>query len=96
MEKHKDFDKKAFAQEGKRIYRQKYAKKFEPTEKGKIIAIEIESGDSFIGDSTVAAILKAKKKYPNKIFYLMRVGYDAVHSSKGFVPVLEENDAVVS
>ncbi|MBC8457012.1 MAG: hypothetical protein H8D67_03335 [Deltaproteobacteria bacterium] len=44
----------------------------------------------------VEAILKAKEKYPNRIFYLMRVGYDAVHSSKGFVPVLEENDAKVS
>ena len=96
MEKYKDFDKQAFAKEGKRIYRQKYAKKLEPTERGKIIAIEIESGDSFIGDSTVEAILKAKGKYPNRIFYLMRVGYDAVHSSKGFVPVLEENGAKVS
>lgn len=93
MENYKDFDKKAFAKKGKHIYRQKYAKKLEPTEKGKIIAIEIESGDSFLGNSTVDAILKAKVKYPNRIFYLMRVGYDAVHSSKGFVPVLEENDA---
>jgi len=40
--------------------------------------------------------LKAREKYPDRIFYLMRVGYDAVHSSKGFVPVLEENDAKVS
>lgn len=93
MEKYKDFDKQAFAKEGKRIYRQKYAKKLEPKEKGRIIAIEVESGDSFIGDSTVEAILKAKEKYPNRIFYLMRVGYDAVHSSKGFVPVMEEDDA---
>jgi len=67
LEKYKDFDKKAFAQEGKHIYRQKYAKKLEPTEKGRIIAIEIESGDFFIGDSTVEAILKAKEKHPNKI-----------------------------
>lgn len=93
MEKNRDFDKQAFVREGKRIYRQKYAKKLESTERGRIIAIEIESGDSFMGDSTVEAILKAKEKYPNSIFYLMRVGYDAVHSSKGFVPVTEKDDA---
>lgn len=93
MEKHRDFDKQAFAREGKRIYWQKYAKKLESTERGRIIAIEIESGDSFMGDSTVEAILKAKEKYPNRIFYLMRVGYDAVHSSKGFVPVTEKDGA---
>ena len=96
MGKYGGFDKQEFAKEGKRIYRQKYAKKLEPTERGRIIAIEIESGDSFIGDSTVEAILKAKEKYPNRIFYLMRIGYDAVHSSKGFVPVLEEDNAKFS
>jgi hypothetical protein len=93
VEKHTDFDKQAFAREGKRIYQQKYAKKLESTERGRIIAIEIESGDCFMGDSTVEAILKAKEKYPDRIFYLMRVGYDAVHSSKGFVPVTEKDDA---
>ena len=71
MEKHRDFDKQAFAREVKRIYQRKYAKKLESTERGRIIAIEIESGDSFMGDSTVEAILKAKEKYPNRIFYLV-------------------------
>jgi len=69
------------------LYRRLYQKNLEKTEKGKIVAIEVESGDIFIGNTTIDAALKAKAKYPRKIFYFKRVGYPAVHSLKGFVPV---------
>lgn len=79
--------KEILAQKAQGIYKRLYQKKLEKTEKGKIIAIEVDSGDIFIGNSTIDAGLKAKNKYPNKTFYFKRVGYPAVHSLKGFVPV---------
>lgn len=75
------------SQKGLRIYRKKYEKKFERLQKGKIIAIEVESGDVFMGNTTIEAGLKAKSKYPKKLFYFKRVGFPAVHSLKGFVPL---------
>ncbi len=47
--------------------------------KGKIIAIEVESGDYFIGDSELDAYKKAKEKYPNKKFVFKRIGFASTH-----------------
>lgn len=73
------------AQLGQKIYNTQF-KKFEKTKKGKIIAIEINSKDGFLGNSTIEAALLARKKYPKELFFFKRIGYNAVHSLKGFVP----------
>tara|TARA_Y100000310_G_scaffold293049_1_gene322345 strand:+ start:852 stop:1121 length:270 start_codon:yes stop_codon:yes gene_type:complete len=48
-------------------------------QKGKIVAIEPESGDFFIDEDELVAVDKAKVKHPTKLFYLKRIGYDAVY-----------------
>jgi len=65
--------------EAERIYHEKLKSILEPEYKCKIVAIEIDSGDYFIGDTVVEAGLKAKEKYPDKIFHFIRVGYQAVY-----------------
>ncbi len=52
-----------------KIYR-KLSKEY----KGKIVAIDPESGDYFIGDNTLEAYEKGIKKYPEKEFFFKRVG----------------------
>jgi len=47
--------------------------------KGKMIAIEVESGDYFMGNTGVDAIKIATKKYPNKIFVLKRIGFETAY-----------------
>jgi len=42
------------------------------------MAIEVESGKYFLGETQVEALEKAKKQFPKKIFYFMRVGFPAV------------------
>ncbi len=76
----KDFSKRA-----KEIYYKKYRKKLEKNNKGKIVAIEVESGDCFLEDTVLKAAMLGQKKYPDKIFFFIRVGYPAVHSIKGVV-----------
>lgn len=75
-----------FSQKGEDIYKAKILPKisFEDL-KGKIMAIEVDSGDYFIESTVVKAITLAQKKYPDKKFYLKRIGYRAVHSHKGIV-----------
>lgn len=46
-------------------------KKYSP---GDVVLIEPGSGDYFIGQTTVEAYRKAKRKYPNKIFFSAQVG----------------------
>ena len=47
--------------------------------KGKIIAIEPDSGDYFIGDSELDAYNKAIKRYPDKQFIFKRIGFASTH-----------------
>lgn len=49
---------------------------------GKAIAINTETGDYFIGETGIEATQKAKNKYPDKIFFLGRVGYRTYVSFK--------------
>ncbi len=81
----KDLDRESFAAKGKEIYARRYKKALELTEKGKVVAIEVESGEMFLGRTPLEAGLKARQKFPDKIFYFIRVGYPAVHSQKGVV-----------
>jgi hypothetical protein len=69
------FDRKAEA-----IYRRKLKAKLEAKYKGRIVAIDVESGDYFVGKTVLDAIEKGRLKYPGKIFYAVRIGYPAVHS----------------
>jgi uncharacterized protein (DUF433 family) len=64
---------------GETIYREKLKPLLEPKYKGKIIAIEVNSGEFFMADSVIQAWQKAKNKYPDKIFYFIKVGFPAVH-----------------
>jgi len=76
------FSKHKIATKGQEIYNQKLQEKLEPECQGQIVAIEIDSEDYFLGTSVVKALKKAKKKYPDKLFYLVRVGFPAVHKRR--------------
>jgi len=54
-------------------------KKLMPKHKGKILAIEPESGGYFIGDSEIEAYKKAIKSYPSKTFVFKRIGFKVTH-----------------
>ncbi len=47
--------------------------------KGKIVAIDADSGDYFIGDSEIDAYKKAAKKHPKKKFVFKRIGFNSTH-----------------
>ncbi len=50
---------------------------------GKAVAIDVETGDYFIGDTGIEATKEVRKKHPNKVFFLGRVGYQTYVSFKG-------------
>ena len=54
---------------------------------GKFIAIEVDSGDYFIGETGIDASKKGKEKYPDKIFFLGRIGHRAAYKFRGHVPL---------
>lgn len=52
------------------------SKKLLPAHKGKLIAIDEESGDYEIGERALDACNKLIKRHPNKIFIVKRLGFD--------------------
>ncbi len=77
-----EMDKAAFAQKALAIYK-KHMARLETAERGKVVAIEVDSGEVFVGRTALEAAMKGRRKFPDKIFYFTRVGYTAVHSLKG-------------
>ena len=78
MNEIKYIDKDEFVEKAKRIYK-RLKPELERDFKGKVIAIEIESGEYIIGEDELDAAIKAKKKFPGKIFNFIRIGYKVVH-----------------
>lgn len=63
---------------GQEVY-EELKDQLEPDHHGEIIAIEVESGEYFLGDSVVEAAKKARAQHPEKLFFFAKVGYPAVH-----------------
>lgn len=59
------------------------SKKLEREHFGKVIVIEVESGDYFIGEIPIEATKKAKEKYPDKVFFQGKIGYKTCYTFKG-------------
>jgi hypothetical protein len=47
--------------------------------KGKILAIEVESGEHCIGDTMLEAARKARAKHSDKAFHFFRIGFPTVY-----------------
>jgi len=70
-------DPDAFARKAEAIYNRKYRTSFELEYHGQIVAIDVKSGDAFVGRTELDAFNKAHEKYPNRSFFFLRVGYRA-------------------
>ncbi len=58
---------------------EKISKELTAKNKGKIVAIDADSGSYFIGDSELDAYRKAIKKYPDKKFMFKRIGFGSTY-----------------
>ncbi len=70
-------ENKAVADKAMEIYVTRLQSQLERTQLNKYVAIEPESGDHFVGDSFSLAVAAARKAYPNRLSFVVRVGYRA-------------------
>ena len=73
---YKNINVQKIAKDGFRLY-EEVRSRYEPEYMGKYLAIEVDSGDVYLGNTGVEAIFLAKQKYPEKIFYLVKIGFDS-------------------
>ena len=50
---------------------------------GRIAVIEPDTGDYFLGKTLTETLRKAKDRYPDKVFFSIRIGSSFVHEHKG-------------
>ena len=67
-------DIEKIAKRGLEIY-EEIKSQYGASHRGKFLAIDIESKDIFLGNTTSEAVERAKKEYPGKIFYVVKIGF---------------------
>ena len=72
----KKADIEQIAEKGTKIYEQ-VKQKYEPNENGKFLAIDVDSGDIYLGVTSSEAVEQARKAHPDKIFYVVKIGFSA-------------------
>jgi hypothetical protein len=75
-----------FREKSQEVY-EKLKPELEKKYHGKVVAIEPDSGDYFVGKHLSKAGEKGREKYPDKIFYYVRPGFRAVYRDRGRIPV---------
>lgn len=78
---------KELCNKGKKRYAE-IRDKLEPKMNNKFVAIEVDSGDYFIGKDAIEANTKARKKYPESVFFLVRIGKKAAFKTKRGIRVI--------
>lgn len=79
MKRKRRYDKEEFARRGERIYQESVRPVVEMGNKGRIVAIDIETGAYEIADDLLTATDRLYAKHPSAQPWAVRIGYPAVH-----------------
>lgn len=67
------------AARGEKLYQEKLKAILEPENNGKFVAIEVISGEYFVGDTILGAVELSHKKFPNRLLHTIKIGYEGVY-----------------
>ena len=79
MKRKPRYDKEEFAQRGGEIYERRVRPFVEAGNRGKIVAIDIESEDYEVAEDVLTATRQLFGRIPDAQPWIVRVGYPAVH-----------------
>ena len=84
---HPRFSSEEITRRGTELYERGIRSQVETDQNiGKLVSIDIESGDYEIGDDASLEVpLRLHAKHPDAAIYTMRIGYDAVYALGGVV-----------
>ena len=75
----KKADIQKIAEEGAKIYDQ-IKVNYDPKEKGKFLAIDIDSKKVYLGNTSAEALELARQNHPDKVFYVIKIGFDVAET----------------
>ena len=80
----KNADIERIASEGTHIY-QDVKGKYEESNKGNFLAIDIDSKNTYLASTSAEAVMQARREHPNKVFYVVKIGFDAAETMANFI-----------
>lgn len=76
---HPPYSSDEIAERGQALYDREIRDKLESSARGKLLVLDIETGDYEIDRDEVAAVKRAQEKRPQGVFYILRVGYPTAY-----------------
>jgi hypothetical protein len=67
----------SIAEAAKRVYEADFKESLEARHRDEFVAIEPESRSHFIGETFIEAAMAAKKAFPNRKSFVLRIGHEA-------------------
>ena len=67
----------SIAEAAKRVYEVDFKESLEARHRDEFVAIEPESRSHFIGETFIEAAMAAKKAFPNRKSFVLRIGHKA-------------------
>lgn len=77
------YSQEELAKRGQELYESGIRQQIESDNKGKIIAIDIETGKFAIADNVLPATKQLFKQFPNAQPWVIRIGYQSVYHLGG-------------
>jgi hypothetical protein len=71
------------ARRGEEIYQQQLRARVEPGNEGKILVLDVDTGDYEIDGDDLAADHRLRSRHPDSVFYGLRIGYPAADKIGG-------------
>lgn len=88
MKDHRTVDIHRIASEGDAIY-EEIKERYLNEHKGEFLAINIDTKETFLAETNAEAAEKARSKYPETVFYVLRIGHAAVGGLRTMARVYE-------
>ena len=73
------YSKEEHARRGTAIYEQRIGPQVEARNLGKVVAIDVDSGDFEVAEDTLTASQRLLARQPDAQIWCVRIGYPAVH-----------------
>lgn len=80
---HPRYTSSEIVQRGQTLYDQQIRAKIDPSDKGKFLILDIETGEYEIDADELTALRRAKAKNPDAPLYILRIGYATAYQLGG-------------
>lgn len=79
MEPHPRYSKEEHARRGAALYDERVRSQVEAGNRGKVVAIDVDTEDFEVAENTLAASQGLLARHPDAQIWCVRIGYPAVH-----------------